>query len=57
MSGEGPAYRPSDFVDEDVMEEEEYEAAEAAEAGEGQPEQQMLPEVTPEGKQGVRPNV
>lgn len=57
MSGEGPAYVPSDFIEEDVVEDEQFEAVEAAE---GQPEQQILPEVTPEvtpeRKPEARPN-
>jgi hypothetical protein len=59
MSGEGPAYVPSDFIEEDVEMEEEYEALEAVE---GQPDQQTLPgpevtpEVTPEVKPAARPN-
>ncbi|KAG0649069.1 54S ribosomal subunit [Hyphodiscus hymeniophilus] len=59
MSGEGPAYIPSDFVDEDVMEDEEYEAIEGAddlEKLEGQPKHLNLPEASPEAKPESRPN-
>jgi large subunit ribosomal protein L47 len=56
LSGDGPVYIPSDFVEGDVMEEEQFEAAEAAEAAEGQPEQQIQPGPTPEGKPESRPN-
>lgn len=46
LSGDGPAYVPSDdYVEgEDIMEAEQYEAVEAAE---GQPEQQIRPEIPP----------
>lgn len=45
LSGDGPAYVPSDYVEgEDIMEEEQYEAVEAAEE---QPEQQIQPEIAP----------
>lgn len=44
LSGDGPAYIPSDYVEEeDIMEEEQDEAVEAAE---GQPEHQIQPEIT-----------
>ena len=55
MSGEGPAYVPTDFVEEDVIEEEERDALEAAE-GEGPQEQLSIPEVPPEGRPESRPN-
>ncbi len=56
MSGEGPAYVPRDPLEEDVLEE-QYEATEAAQAVEGQQEQQIPPEVIPEaGSQRARPN-
>jgi len=53
LSGEGPTYIPSDFVEEDVMEEEQFEAAEGSE---GQPEQEVQPEIVPEWKPESRPN-
>jgi large subunit ribosomal protein L47 len=53
LSGEGPIYIPSDYVEEeDVIEEEQFEASEAVE---GQAEQQIQPEDTPEGKPESRP--
>jgi large subunit ribosomal protein L47 len=52
LSGEGPTYIPSDFV-EDVMEEEQFEAAEGSEGQSGQLDQL---EVVPEGKPESRPN-
>ena len=56
MSGEGPAYVPSDFVDEDVMEEEEeHEVIEAAE-NQDQQQELRLPEAAPEGKPETRSN-
>lgn len=53
LSGDGPLYVPSDFVEEDIMEEEQFEAAEGSE---GEAEQQIQPEVTPEAKPEPRPN-
>lgn len=53
LSGEGPTYIPSDFVEEDIMEEEQFEATDGSES---QPEQQIQPEVIPEGKPESRPN-
>jgi large subunit ribosomal protein L47 len=52
FSGDGPVYVPSDFVEEDVMEEEKFDAAEGTE---GQPEQ-IQQDVMPEMKPESRPN-
>ena len=52
LSGEGPTYIPSDFI-EDVMEEEQFGAVEGSRDQSGQPVQ---PDVVPEGKPESRPN-
>lgn len=53
LSGEGPTYTPRDFVEEDVMDEEQFEAAEGSGRQSGQPVQR---DVVPEGKPESRPN-
>lgn len=54
LSSDGPAYVPSNLVEEDIMEEEQFEADEGSEA---QPEGSHVPqEVMPETKPRARPN-
>ena len=55
LSGDGPAYIPGEFGEGDILEEEQFEAAEGVDDLQGQ--KVLEPEVIPEGKPESRPNV